>query len=159
MQAKPNTQVVVEDQALRLLLAEHSVPCPACGYCLKGLRELVCPECGLPITEGLLFPEQPSHRRLFHRLALAIFLSTGLLNALAWVQAKWFPSGPLDMLAVYSLGCLSLLPLGLAVAAWSVSRQRHLGIGGLMVGLLGITMLSMLMVFLVMAIWDLAFGG
>ncbi len=159
MQAKPSTQVVVEDQALRLLLAEHNVPCPACGYCLKGLRELVCPECGLPITEALLFPEQPSHRRLFHRLALAIITNVVALNMLMWACVQYFPGDPLDIFAVFSMCGLSLIPIGFAIAVWAIGRQRRLGYGGLVVGLLGVTMLSMLMVFLVMAIWDLAFGG
>lgn len=156
---KPSTQGIVEEQALRHLLAAHSVPCPACGYSLKGLRELVCPECGLPITEALLFPERPFHRQFFGRLALAIFINTGGLVALAWIQAKWFPSDPLDMLAVFFMCGLSLPVIGLAIAVFMVSRQRHLGVGGLLVGLIGVTALSMLAVFLVMAIWDITFGG
>jgi len=54
---------------------------------------------------------------------------------------------------------LSLPVIGMAIAAWTVSRQRHLGIGGFIVGLLGVTVISLLMVFLVGMIWDIAFGG
>jgi hypothetical protein len=126
---------------------------------LKGLRELVCPECGLPITEALLFPGPPSHRRLFHRLALAIIINVVALNVLMWVHVKWGRPDPLNMVAVYSMCGLSLPPIGLAIAAWTVSRQRRLGYGGLVVGLLGITMISVLMNFLIMGIWDLAFSG
>jgi hypothetical protein len=31
---------------LRRYLADHDVPCPACGYNLRGLEGEVCPECG-----------------------------------------------------------------------------------------------------------------
>ncbi len=33
-------------EMLRVFLAEHDAPCPACGYNLRGLTEATCPECG-----------------------------------------------------------------------------------------------------------------
>ncbi len=36
--------------ALRAFLAERDVPCPGCGYNLRGLTGAVCPECGAPLT-------------------------------------------------------------------------------------------------------------
>ncbi len=39
---------------LRDFLAGRDVPCPACGYNLRGLAAPVCPECGLTLTvEGI----------------------------------------------------------------------------------------------------------
>ncbi|MEM8758677.1 MAG: hypothetical protein AAGF47_12970 [Planctomycetota bacterium] len=35
-----------EAAELRAYLAERDVPCPGCGYNLRGVRETVCPECG-----------------------------------------------------------------------------------------------------------------
>ncbi|MEM9166950.1 MAG: hypothetical protein AAGB48_07970 [Planctomycetota bacterium] len=41
---KPNANNDAEQ--LRSYLAERDVPCPGCGYNLRGVREPVCPECG-----------------------------------------------------------------------------------------------------------------
>jgi hypothetical protein len=38
------------DPALAALLQEHDVPCPCCGYSLRGLTSDRCPECGLAAT-------------------------------------------------------------------------------------------------------------
>jgi len=35
--------------SLRAFLAERDVPCPACGYNLRGAQDPVCPECGGPV--------------------------------------------------------------------------------------------------------------
>lgn len=38
------------DPSLTDLLARHDVPCPRCGYNLRGCRSATCPECGTPFT-------------------------------------------------------------------------------------------------------------
>ncbi|MEM9915072.1 MAG: hypothetical protein AAF911_08930 [Planctomycetota bacterium] len=38
------------DPRLTAVLAEREVPCPACGYNLRGLRQASCPECGEAVT-------------------------------------------------------------------------------------------------------------
>jgi len=41
------------DPLLKSYLAERDVPCPGCGYNLRGLAEEKCPECGLAIELGV----------------------------------------------------------------------------------------------------------
>ena len=38
-----------ESEILRAWLAQRDVPCPACGYNLRGLPTSVCSECGSPL--------------------------------------------------------------------------------------------------------------
>ncbi|MEM9166951.1 MAG: hypothetical protein AAGB48_07975 [Planctomycetota bacterium] len=40
-----------EADQLRAYLAERDVPCPRCGYNLRGVREPVCPECGRTLSK------------------------------------------------------------------------------------------------------------
>lgn len=39
-----------QPELLLRYLARRSALCPSCGYNLRGLTELVCPECGKPVT-------------------------------------------------------------------------------------------------------------
>ncbi len=73
----------IQTAALRRLLAEHSVPCPACGYNLRGLQELRCPECGLGITEDALqLPKR--QRRKWRSLSGGVALALAGCLALMW---------------------------------------------------------------------------
>lgn len=47
-----------ETQALLDFVAQREVPCPRCGYNLRGLTQPACPECGdkLKLTVGSLSP-------------------------------------------------------------------------------------------------------
>lgn len=40
--------------ALRAYLADRDVPCPACGYNLRGITTAACPECGAALDSGLI---------------------------------------------------------------------------------------------------------
>jgi len=43
-------QQVVANDALVLFLKDREIPCPVCGYNLRGLRTPACPECGSELT-------------------------------------------------------------------------------------------------------------
>lgn len=42
------------DQVRMYLAAAPDAACPGCGYCLRGLRDPVCPECGLQLSVSML---------------------------------------------------------------------------------------------------------
>lgn len=48
------------DSPLLMHLREHDAPCPACGYNLRGITTLVCPECGLKLTIGVALADAPT---------------------------------------------------------------------------------------------------
>jgi hypothetical protein len=65
---------VAELDHFRAFVAERDVPCPSCGYSLRGLLEPRCPECG----EGLRLGVQMEEPRLGRLLAVLIPLIAGL---------------------------------------------------------------------------------
>lgn len=71
-------------QFLAAYLAGHDVPCPACGYNLRGVSRGACPECGLTIT--LRIAESAPHRAYWYA-ALAGLLWPLLLNGM--LTAVW----------------------------------------------------------------------
>jgi len=44
-----NSAPMPASDTLRAYLAERDVPCPGCGYNLRGSQDSVCPECGGPV--------------------------------------------------------------------------------------------------------------
>jgi len=68
---------------LREFLAEADVPCPGCGYNLRGLRAGACPECNeaLQLQVGLVEP------RVLPYVAAAAGLSAGAGAAGLWLVA------------------------------------------------------------------------
>jgi hypothetical protein len=54
----PTGSVAADDAALREFLGSRDVPCPLCGYNLRGLTGTMCPECAreLRLSVGLVEP-------------------------------------------------------------------------------------------------------
>lgn len=48
-----------EARRLRTLLADRDVPCPKCGFNLRGITCGACPECGLSLSTQM-WPQAPS---------------------------------------------------------------------------------------------------
>ncbi len=48
-----------DGRRIRAFLAERDVPCPACGYNLRGASNRTCPECGRELDAGLLAAGSP----------------------------------------------------------------------------------------------------
>jgi hypothetical protein len=68
--------------ALREFLGERHVPCPGCGYDLRGLRSGTCPECGAGLRLSLLAEPVAARTDLWraaawHPLVLVAVLSAG----------------------------------------------------------------------------------
>ncbi|MEO1716444.1 MAG: hypothetical protein AAFR76_04970 [Planctomycetota bacterium] len=72
---------------LRAYLAERDVPCPRCGYNLRGVTEPVCPECEFSLTLELHGRNVDRDRRVQRTLFL-IPLSMAIAGS-TWI-AMWF---------------------------------------------------------------------
>ena len=67
-------------RALEVFVAERDVPCPGCGYNLRGLEGSRCPECGLEVRLGVQL-EEPAMGSLMVTLA-ALFSVVGSSGAI-----------------------------------------------------------------------------
>lgn len=85
-------------------LAAHDAPCPACGYNLRSINRMICPECGTPVTWPLIVPAEPVRRPI--PLALgwippaAVFAATFLPAAagvMGMARPKWVVLGAAAM--------------------------------------------------------------
>ncbi len=81
MTAEHDAHVAKSDEAvtpgvpsplLTQFLAEQDVPCPACGYSLRGLKGAACPECAQPLVLRVALAEPSSWRYVAAMVALAV---------------------------------------------------------------------------------------
>ena len=87
-----------EAERRREFLAAHDAPCPACGYNLRGVDTLYCPECArvldLPSLMEMRPPEPwygPVSRRTWRAWILANMLLFIVTAPLVARQARWGP--------------------------------------------------------------------
>ncbi|MGD9689869.1 MAG: hypothetical protein AB7K52_09480 [Phycisphaerales bacterium] len=67
------------DELVERFLSDRDVPCPSCGYNLRGSRATACPECGKSLRLALVPTKRLAGYGLFVLLALAwVFLASGM---------------------------------------------------------------------------------
>ena len=113
-------------------LADRDVPCPLCGYNLRGLTAARCPECGQPLRLSVALTDP--YLRAWITLAVALLLPAGL--GLLWAVAlarEGAPPGRQSSLIypiVYQVACIPLATLALAgrrrVQRWPRGVQNRL---------------------------------
>ncbi len=98
-----------DEQAVILFLRERDVPCPLCGYNLRGLMTPRCPECGreIRLSIGLVEP--------FMRCWIALFSATTAsagVGVLFWmlVAREGWPRGDGPLMQI-SFGYFLISPL------------------------------------------------
>ena len=112
---------------LAAFLAERNVPCPRCGYNLRGLVSDGCPECGdrLQLQVGLVEP------RLGPYLAAVVACCAGaaasgfiIVLALAYAPGSWW--GQVSSW-IATAQFLTLTPTAVALLKWrrAFTRQTH----------------------------------
>ncbi len=78
------TEPSADAELLAIFLSRHDVPCPGCGYNLRGVRLSACPECAKPI-ELWLRGEEPS-RTAYTSGLITISMGIGFhAMIMAWV--------------------------------------------------------------------------
>lgn len=111
--------------AMQLFLAERDVPCPGCGYNLRGLESPACPECNeaLELRITLAEPRQGAYIAGIIGLSIGIGFH-GIMLAWAAFIMLWAGFGTASMMAdVWPLPLALILEVA-ALAAWMRGRRR-----------------------------------
>lgn len=74
---------------LQVYLATADVPCPGCGYNLRGVTDSACPECGEPLRLDLQRDLIAPRTALLAGLALALLLTVYTAGLGAAVPVLW----------------------------------------------------------------------
>jgi hypothetical protein len=84
----------IRSEKLAAALAERDLPCHVCGHNLRGLQEVVCPECGTVVAAPVGRPEAVSRRGVrawarwwwsINSVSAVVLLAIMLIrNATAW---------------------------------------------------------------------------
>lgn len=126
--------------ALADFLTERDVPCPACGYNLRGLASGNCPECRQPLVLSVALAEPPLVPFVVSALGLAAAGAAAATLAIVIFVVSVFDGGfPRGDEAVMLLGLPTLIAIlhGTAVAAlvarggrrWFRTRSRNARVG------------------------------
>jgi hypothetical protein len=120
-------------------LADRDVPCPECGYNLRGLKDPACPECGLEIRLAVQRSERPDRRmRNLLLLAGAAGVGQGLYSVGAFVWYFLLDGSMRQMPLRYQIDWIGHALLSLAfifIAGFYTRRlwrKRHEEIAGLL---------------------------
>jgi hypothetical protein len=111
------------DDTMQRFLAGRDVPCPACGYNLRGLEGSACPECNeaLALRIGLVEPRQGAFIAGLVGLAVGIWFCIGVLCLAAVVAVM--RGGTAGLLAESWPLVLNLAIESVALAAGVKSRR------------------------------------
>lgn len=133
-------------------LAGNDVPCPRCGYNLRGLRTPQCPECGdtLQLQVGLVDPKLGAFIALLVALCVGFGGSSLLgLIAIANATARWWgnPSGIL--LLVQWVWTAAALPFTIRNPQKfrRLEKQQQWTAAGIALGLVLVTSLLIILLF------------
>jgi hypothetical protein len=118
-------------------LAGRDVPCHACGYNLRGVRGVQCPECGVVIPRPSVVPseDQGGSRRLNRITMIALRIVVCFGGLLGAVHLARLMGGGNRMDAALGL-VLAAVP-GAGMLAWMMLRRRIAGLAArLLAGLI-----------------------
>lgn len=76
---------MTDEQALGTFLSTRDVPCPSCGYNLRGINSPVCPECAEPLALKVGFAQDTTRALVAAILPPAIIGGAGLCLVLCFV--------------------------------------------------------------------------
>jgi hypothetical protein len=122
---KPAIEVTpfTDGDLLNTYLADRDVPCPRCGYNLRGLSGRRCPECGdeLTLRIGLVEPRMTAYLTALGASCAGVG-GSGLFTALAMsvADANWWRETSAKLLLVLLVVASAML----ALALWKRRRFR-----------------------------------
>lgn len=108
-------------------MAEQDVPCPGCGYNLRGCQGAACPECGTPLELQVGSTQATQHLRPLRYLFLGLII---------WNGAGTLPVAMVEMVRYWQAasgsmkagGAFSLYVVGEIVIALLVVTMAILGL-------------------------------
>ncbi len=94
------------------------IHCPICNYCLAGLTEPVCPECGETFSPGWLYSSDLRFgwRWTRRRTALVVLASLIVLVPTVWIYIE---------LPYWARGCLAFGCGGIVLPALGLYAMNH----------------------------------
>lgn len=112
------------DALLAAFLDARDVPCPSCGYNLRGVRQRACPECDEPLELALLGADRALGGWLLAIVSCALACGADLLAAALFV-AQYISLGGLVGGAVIRFTLGAIVALGVVCAASLSVLLRH----------------------------------
>ena len=88
-----DTDMPSHAELLKAYLADRDVPCPGCGYSLKGCVADKCPECGHKPSLAIHHTFWTVRRVVLLRTSLCIFAIAYLLSSADWAYTLSFRAG------------------------------------------------------------------
>ncbi len=114
-----NQQGPSEAELLQAWLSSRDVPCPVCGYNLRGLEQPTCPECGETLT--LTLTNHPTHLAGYTLGLIGLTLSVLLAALFSIVAFSEHP--PTSIVSVFAAAWLG---------GWALRwRRNRKAFGGL----------------------------
>ncbi|MDY7108712.1 MAG: hypothetical protein SYC29_08750 [Planctomycetota bacterium] len=110
-----------DDELVRQYLAKRSVPCPKCGYDLRGLTGTKCPECGLELRLSMLQPRPSRVEWMSGAAGLWVALVVNGVGAIYFGMIAHFPIA--GFMISLSLSVFALVAWH--TAAPVIVRARH----------------------------------
>lgn len=112
------------DPLLVSFLASRDVPCPACGYNLRGVRDPACPECREPLELALLGADRALGGWLLAIVVCALASGADLLAAALFAAQYLFWGGQFGA-PVVRFTLAAIVALGVVCAASLSVLLRH----------------------------------
>lgn len=117
------TDTEIDDQLLVQHITRHTEFCPACDYCLDGIKEAKCPECGAHLRLSIEGARSGWGVGTHALAAIAAPLSSGVVLLILGMESRRSP----DLAMTISGWALVLLSVTLLLLAM-VWRKRRLSV-------------------------------
>lgn len=114
------------DSLLEQFLADRDVPCPVCGYNLRGLNSTNCPECGASLNLGVSSTDLKVGPWLVMLLGVSIplgFCFIGTVFMVVMIMAAGGGAPPRNLLM--SVGALAAGTVIYGLLAWVLVKKRR----------------------------------
>jgi hypothetical protein len=111
---------------LREYLAGRDKPCPKCGFNLRNLQTVCCPECGMVLAVEILNPPKAGRRLprwTLGRVALVLVCVLAAANVAMALVLVARPLGPNVRGGPVGSVLLNLLALAIGFAHWRVCKR------------------------------------
>lgn len=110
----------IDDQLLVQHIARHTEFCPSCDYCLEGIKEAKCPECGAHLRLSVEGARNGWGVGTHALAVMATPLSIGVTMLILGIEARRSPDWAMALIG----GALVLLSVTLMILAYLWREKR-----------------------------------